>query len=158
RVIYIDGRPHAPDNVKTWMGSSRGQWEGDTLVVETRNLNGRNGLGGNGNGTRFSEELVLTERFTRVDPDMLEYIVTVNDPVAYTQPFTFRMYWTIQPGYEIYEYACHEGNRAVSGALGGERVYEQRVRDAQAKGLPIPERLPSAPNLARLPEDDSVFI
>jgi hypothetical protein len=158
RVIYLDGRPHAQDNLRQWMGSSRGHWEGDTLVVETRNLNGRNGLGGNGNGTRFSESLTLTERLTRVDPQMIEYVVTANDPVAYTAPFTFRMMWTMQPGYEIFEYSCHEGNRAVAGALGGERNYEARVREAQAKGLPIPERLPSSANLGRLPEEDSAFI
>jgi len=158
RVIYLDGRPHAQDNIRQWMGSSRGRWEGDTLVVETRNLNGRNGLGGNGNGTRFSEALTLTERITRVDPEMVEYVVTVNDPVAYTAPFTFRMWWTTQPGYEIFEYACHEGNRAVNGALGGERNYELRVREALAKGEPVPERLPSAANLGGLPEDESVFI
>jgi hypothetical protein len=152
RVIRLDGRPHEQANIRQWMGSSRGRWEGDTLVVETRNLNGRNGLGGNGNGTRFSDALTLTERFTRVDPEMVEYVVTVNDPVAYTAPFTFRMMWTMQPGYEIFEYACHEGNRAIAGALGGERNYEERVREAIAKGQPPPERLPSAANLEALPE------
>jgi hypothetical protein len=158
RVIYLDGRPHAQDDIRQWMGSSRGHWEGDTLVVETRNLNGRNGLGGNGNGTRFSPALTLTERLTRVDPQMIEYVVTANDPVAYTAPFTFRMMWTMQPGYEIFEYSCHEGNRAVAGALGGERNYEERVRQAAAKGEPAPERLPSSANLGRLPEEDSAFI
>ena len=82
----------------------------------------------------------------------------VDDPVAYTAPFTFRMMWSAQPGYEIFEYSCHEGNRAVSGALGGERNYEQRVREAAAKGEPIPERLPSSANLTPLPEDESAFI
>jgi hypothetical protein len=158
RVIYLDGRPHPQDDLRQWMGSSRGRWEGDTLVVETRNLNGRNGLGGNGNGTRFSTSLTLTERFTRVDPQMVEYVVTAHDPVAYTAPFTYRMMWTMQPGYEIFEYSCHEGNRAVAGALGGERNYEQRVREALAKGEAPPERVPSSANLGRLPEDDSTFI
>jgi hypothetical protein len=158
RIIHLDGRPHPQDDIRQWMGTSRGRWDGDTLVVETRNLNGRNGLGGNGNGTRFSASLTLTERLTRVDPQMVEYVVTVNDPVAYTAPFTFRMMWTMQPGYEIFEYSCHEGNRAVAGALGGERNYEQRVQDARAKGQPIPERLPSSANMGRLPEDESAFI
>ncbi len=158
RVIRLDGRPPPQDDLRLWMGASRGHWDGDTLVVETRNLNGRNGLGGNGNGTRFSTALTLTERFTRVDPEMIEYVVTVNDPVAYTAPFTFRMMWTMQPGYEIFEYSCHEGNRAVAGALGGERNYEQRVREALAKGEPPPERLESSANLGRLPEDESAFL
>jgi hypothetical protein len=158
RVIHLDGRPHPQATIRQWMGSSRGRWEGDTLVVETRNLNGRNGLGGNGNGTRFSTSLTLIERLTRVDPQMIEYVVTVDDLVAYTAPFTFRMMWTTQPGYEIFEYSCHEGNRAVAGALGGERNYEQRVREALAKGEPAPERLPSSANLGRLPEDEAVFL
>jgi hypothetical protein len=158
RIIPLDGSPHAQSNIRQWMGNSRGHWEGDTLVVETTNMNGRNGLGGNGNGVRFSEAQTLTERFRRVDLEMVEYVVTVNDPVHYTAPFTFRMMFTMQPGYEIYEYACHEGNRAVAGALGGERNYEQRVRDAVAAGKPIPERLPSQNNLGGLPQDESVFI
>ncbi len=85
-------------------------------------------------------------------------MVTVDDPLTYTVPFTLRMMWTTQPGYEIYEYSCHEANRAVSGGLGGERNYEQRVREAVAKGEPPPERLPSQANLAPLPEDKEVFI
>jgi hypothetical protein len=100
----------------------------------------------------------LTERIRRVDPEMIEYVARVEDPVTYTAPFTLRMMWTTQPGYEIFEYSCHEANRAVSGGLGGERNYEQRVREAVAKGEPIPERLPSQPNLARLPEDPTVFL
>jgi hypothetical protein len=157
RIIHLDGRPHPQNDFSQWMGSSRGRFEGDTLVVETRNLNGRNGLGGNGNGTRFSTALTLTERLTRVDPEMIEYVVTVNDPVAYTAPFTFRMMWTTQPGYEIFEYSCHEGNRAVAGALGGERNYEQRVREARANGAPVPPRLSTSANM-RLPEDEAAFI
>jgi hypothetical protein len=102
--------------------------------------------------------MTLTERLRRLDPEMLEYVVTVNDPLTYTAPFTIRMMWTTQPGYEIYEYSCHEANRAVSGGLGGERNYEQRVREAVAKGEAPPERLPSQPNLAPLPEDREVFI
>lgn len=158
RVIRLDGRPHAQANLQQWMGNSRGRWDGDTLVVETRNLNGRNGLGGNGNGTRFSDRLTLTERLRRVDPQMVEYVVMVNDPVAYTAPFTYRMMWTMQPGYEIFEYACHEGNRAVAGSLGGERNYEQRVREALARGETPPERLPSESDLQPLPDDETAFI
>ena len=69
---------------------------------------------------------------------MVEYRATVNDPLTYTAPWTVRMMWTTQPGYEIYEYSCHEANRAVSGGLGGERNYEQRVREARQRAEPLP--------------------
>jgi hypothetical protein len=158
RVIALDGRDHAPDNVKQYIGNSRGHWEGDTLVIETRNFNGKTAVGGNGIGVRHSDQMTMTERLTRVDPSMIEYVATVNDPLTYPVPFTVRMMWTNQPGYEIYEYSCHEVNRAISGGLGGERNYEKRVQAAVARGQTPPERLPSQPNLAPLPEDDSVFI
>jgi hypothetical protein len=158
RVIPLVERPHAQDSLKQYLGNSRGYWEGDTLVIETKNFNGKTSIGGNGIGTRHSDRMTLTERLTRVDPEMVEYRATIDDPLTYTSPWTVRMMWTTQPGYEIFEYSCHEANRAIAGGLGGERNYEQRVRDARAKGLPIPERLPSQPNLAPLPTDDAAFI
>jgi len=158
RVIPLVERPHAQDTLKQYLGNSRGHWEGDTLVIETKNFNGKTSIGGNGIGVRHSDQLVLTERLRRVDPNMIEYRATVNDPLTYTAPWTVRMMWTTQPGYEIFEYSCHEANRAIAGGLGGERNYEARVREAQRKGLPIPERLPSQPNLAPLPTDDAAFI
>jgi len=158
RVIPLVERPHAQDTLKQYLGNSRGHWEGDTLVIETKNFNGKTSIGGNGIGVRHSDQLVLTERLRRVDPNMIEYRATVDDPLTYTAPWTVRMMWTTQPGYEIFEYSCHEANRAIAGGLGGERNYEARVREAQKKGLPIPERLPSQPNLAPLPTDDSAFI
>jgi hypothetical protein len=158
RVIPIVEKPHAQDNLKQYLGNSRGYWDGDTLVIETKNFNGKTSIGGNGIGVRHSDQLTLTERLTRVDPEMIEYRATVNDPLTYTSPFTVRMMWTTQPGYEIFEYSCHEANRAIAGGLGGERNYEARVREAQAKGLPIPERLASQPNLSPLPTEDSAFI
>jgi len=157
RVIYLDDRPFAQDNLRQWLGSSRGHWEGDTLVVETQGFTGKTSLGNN--GTKHSLDYRLTERIRRVDPEMIEYVATANDPKTYESPVTFRMMWTTQPGgYEIYEYSCHEGNRAISGGLGGERNYEARVREAVARGETPPERLPSQPNLDPLPEDESVFI
>jgi hypothetical protein len=158
RVIPLVAKPRAQDNNKQYLGHSRGYWDGDTLVIETKNFNGKTSIGGNGIGTRHSDQLMLTERLTRVDPEMIEYRATVNDPLTYVAPWTVRMMWTTQPGYEIYEYSCHEANRAVEGGLGGERNYEARVREARAKGLPIPERLPSQPNLAPLPTDEAAFI
>jgi hypothetical protein len=158
RVIPLDGREHAQSNIKEYVGNARGHWEGDTLVVETTNLTDKTSIGGNGLGTKNSEKMKLVERIRRVDPEMVEYVATVNDPETYVAPFTVRMMWTTQPGYEIYEYSCHEANRAVSGALGGERNYEQRVREAVAAGKPIPQRLASQPRLDPLPTDNSAFI
>jgi hypothetical protein len=158
RVVRLDGRPHISDGIRQYLGNSRGYWDGDTLVVETRNLTGETSIGANGNGTRHSEAMTITERLTRVDPDMIEYVATVDDPVTYTAPFTIRLMLTTQPNYRVYEYSCHEGNGAVGNSLSGERAYERRVEEAVAKGLPIPERIPSQFNLAPLPEDESAFI
>ncbi len=158
RIVKLDGRPHTQDNLNQYLGNSRGYWDGDTLVVETRNLTDKTSIGGNGIGTPHSDEMTITERFTRVDPEMIEYVATVEDPVAYTEPFTFRLMLTSQPGYEIFEYACHEGNNAVSSALGGEREYERQVAEAIARGEEPPERLESQPFLGGLPEDESEFI
>jgi hypothetical protein len=140
RIIPLDTRPHLDSSVRQWMGNARGRWEGDTLVVETTNFTDRTSLGVNGGGPPNSEQLKLTERFRRVDPEMIEYRATVDDPGAYAAPWTIRLMITSRPGYEMYEYSCHEGNGAVSHALSGERTYEQQVAEAKAKGLPIPER------------------
>jgi hypothetical protein len=140
RIIQLDGRPHVDDAIHQYMGNARGHWEGDTLVVETRNFTDQTSVGANGNGTRHSGAFALTERFTRVDPEMIEYVATVNDPVAYTAPFTVRLMITQQPGYQTYEYSCHEGNGAVGHSLSGERAYERQVAEAIAAGRPIPPR------------------
>src|SRR5690606_10056508 len=87
-----------------------------------------------------SEALKLTERFTRIDPDMIDYVVTVEDPRTFERPWTFRLTLTTQPGYEVLEYSCHEGNFFVANALRAEREYQRRVAEARAKGEPIPER------------------
>lgn len=140
RVIPIDGRAALDPNIKQWLGSARGHWEGDTLVVESSNYTDKTSVGTNGNGVRHSEQFRLTERFTRVDPQMIEYIATVNDPGAYTAPFTIRMMITQQPNYQTYEYSCHEGNGAVGHSLSGERAFERQVAEAIANGQPVPER------------------
>ncbi len=145
RVIPLDGRPHLGPALKQYLGSSRARWEGETLVVETTNLTDKTSIGSNGNGTRHSDRMRLTEWFTRVDPQMIEYKVRVDDPVAYVAPFTLRMMITQQPDYEVYEYACHEGNGAVGYALSADRAFDKRVEEAKAKGLPIPQRDMSSP-------------
>ena len=137
RVIPLDGRPAIGSGIQLWMGDSRGHWDGDTLVVESRNFNNRTAVG----GTPHSEGLRLTERFTRVDPEMIDYEIHIDDPATFTKPWTFRMTITSQPDYEIYEYGCHEGNMAMRNALAAERAYEKSVEEAKAKGLPPPERV-----------------
>lgn len=156
RIVHLDQRPRLDDEIRQYLGSSRGYWEGDTLVIETQNLSDQTSIGPNGNGVRHSAEMTITERLTRIDPEMIEYIATVNDPVTYERPFTVRLMLTTQPAYDVYEYSCHEGNTAVRNALSGERAYERSVMEARAKGLPVPERIPSAQNL-QLPDDpDSI--
>jgi hypothetical protein len=140
RIIPLDGRPHAGANIRGYMGDSRARWDGETLVVETTNLTDRTSIGANGNGTRHSDHMKMTERFTRIDPQMVDYVIRIEDPVTYTAPFTMRLTITQQPDYQLYEYSCHEGNGAVSYALAGERAYEKEVEAAKAKGLPIPSR------------------
>jgi hypothetical protein len=137
RVIPLDGRPPLGPGIQLFMGDARGRWEGDTLVVESTNFTDRTAIG----GAVHSTALRLTERFTRIDPEMIDYEITVNDPLTYTRPWTMRLTITRQPGYQIYEYACHEGNLAMRHALLAERAYEKAVAEAKEKGLPPPERV-----------------
>ena len=153
RVIPLDGRPHLVDGVTQYNGNSRGFWDGDTLVVETRGFTNETSVGSAPNST----SLRTTERIRRVDPEMIEYRITIDDPVTYSAPFTVRTMWTTQPGYEVYEYSCHEGNYAVSGGLSGERAYEREVEEAKRKGLPIPRRATMAEIYGAPREDAEVF-
>jgi len=139
RVIPLDGRPHVGSGLRQMMGDSRGHWEGNTLVIETTNFTDR--IAANGGGVRFSEAMKTTERITRIDPQMVEFEIRVEDPKTYAAPWTLRMTLTSQPGYEIYEYGCHEGNRSVANSLSGEREYERQAAENARKGLPPPERV-----------------
>ncbi len=140
RIVRLDPAPDSDPTIEQWMGRARGHWQGDTLVIESKNFTNRTNIGVNGNGTPNSEALRLTERLTRIDPEMIEYIVTVDDPVAYTAPYTIRLMLTTQPDYDMLEYSCHEGNGAVVNSLSGERTYERQVAEAAAQGLPPPPR------------------
>ena len=140
RIIPIDGRAAVSSGVKQYMGNSRGHFEGDTLVIETSGFTDRTSIGPNGNGTRHSDRMKITEWLTRIDPEMIDYRIRVDDPVTYTAPFTLRLTITSQPNYEMYEYSCHEGNGAVKYALSADREYDKQVAEAKAKGLPIPRR------------------
>src|SRR5262245_27323481 len=126
RVIPLNGSPHSNPNIRSYMGDPRGHWEGNTLVVETTNfLGNRTGLGGNGGGMPTSDALKLTERFTRVGPTELKYEVTIDDPKTYVTPFKVGFPLTQEPGYQNFEYACHEGNNAMFNSLSGARAQEK---------------------------------
>jgi len=136
RIIPL-GRSDLPDDgVRQYMGASIGHFEGDSLVVETRNLTDQLAVG---RGIP-SPDAVITERFTRIDPEMINYEVTINDPQNYERPWTFRLTLTTQPDYEILEYSCHEGNFFVANALRAELRYHESVVAAIAAGQPIPAR------------------
>jgi hypothetical protein len=122
RVIPLDGRPHIGSNIRSYMGDSRGHWEGNTLVVETTNFNNQTGTGGG----FFSDAARLTERFTRVAQDELSYDLIVNDPKTWTKPWTVHMPYKLDAGYTIYEYACHEGNYMMLDALEAARQLEKQ--------------------------------
>jgi hypothetical protein len=154
RVISLDGRPHLAEGLTQYNGNSRGRWDGDTLVVESSGFTDKTSVGA---GAPNSTSLRTTERIRRIDPDMIEYRITVDDPVTYTAPFTLRTIWTTQPGYEVYEYSCHEGNFAVGGGLAGERAYEREVEEAKLKGLPIPKRATMAEIYGAPSEGAAVF-
>jgi len=126
RVIPLDGRAQLPQEVRQWMGSGRGHWDGDTLVVETTNFNGKNPFRGS------SENMRLVERFTRVDENTIRYQFTVDDPDTWTRPWSGEMpiRKTIGP---IFEHACHEGNYGLYNILAGARADEKRAREAAAK-------------------------
>lgn len=136
RVIPTDGRPHSGPNLRTYMGDSRGHWEGNTLVVETTNFNNKTGAGGG----FFSDAAVLTERFTRTGPTDLSYDLTINDPKTWTRSWTIHMPYHLDPSYVIYEYACHEGNYMMVDALTGARDLEK-----QGKGTKVDKSTAGAP-------------
>jgi hypothetical protein len=113
RVIAMDGRPRVAKNIRLWLGDSRGRWEGDTLVIETTNQNGRAFL--DRRGTFYTDAATVTERFTMLDQNTIAYGATVEDPLVYTRPFTiaFMLMRQTTPGFEILEDACFEGNKDV---------------------------------------------
>jgi hypothetical protein len=132
RIIPLDGRPPLGDGIRLWNGDPRGRFEGDTLVVETANYNDKGSIAtsaatGRIRGIPHSSELHLVERFTRIDEDTINYVVTVTDPKVYTAPWTVALPLNRDDSYRMFEYACHEGNHALPNALRA-----GRVRDAEA--------------------------
>ena len=126
RVIPLDGRSHVSRDIRQWKGDSRGHWEGDTLVVETTNFNGKNPLRGS------SENMRVVERFTRVDADTILYKFTVDDESTWTRPWSaeLSMKKTIGP---LFEHACHEGNYGLYNTLVGARLEEKKAAEEAAK-------------------------
>jgi hypothetical protein len=112
RIVPLDGRSHLPGELRQWRGSSRGRWEGRTLVVETANFRGQTNVRGS------SANMHLIERLTRVDADTLLYEFTVTDPTTWTRPWTAAIPMRRAEG-PMYEYACHEDNYGMRGMLRG---------------------------------------
>ena len=127
RIIRLNAKEHAPKRVRPWFGDSIGRWEGDTLVVETTNIHPQQ-LSQSGLLSPFrgaSENLRVTERFTRTGPDTIIYRFTIEDPDTYASPFTGELPFN-RIDEQVFEYACHEGNHAMSNILAGERAKEKR--------------------------------
>jgi len=121
RIIPLDGRPHVPQNVRRWLGDSRGRWEGDTLVVDTTNFTEKT----NFRGSR--ENLHVVERFTRVDENTIRYEFTVDDPTTWTRPWSAELPLAKDKG-PIFEYACHEANYGMANNLKGARAVEKEQK------------------------------
>ncbi len=140
RIVPLDGRPHASDDIRQWLGDARGHWEGDTLVVETIHFNDQ--LDGGDyqpshvtpTGPRGSgETLRVVERFTLTDANTIDYRVTVEDPQTFARPHTAAI--PMQRSAKevtLFEYACHEGNHAMVNLLHAGRADEQQALDAAA--------------------------
>jgi hypothetical protein len=126
RIIPLDAAAQPPSNVRQWMGLSRGRWDGNTLVVETTNFNGKNPLEGS------SENMRVTERFTRVAADTIQYTFTVEDPSTWTRPWTAEMPMVTTSG-PLFEHACHEGNYGLYNTLVGARLEEKKAAEAAGR-------------------------
>ncbi len=125
RIIPLDGRPRLEARIRQWNGDSRGHWEGSTLVVETSNYSDKT-------DHRFpsSRNTRAVERFTRVEKNSIHYEFTIEDPTVYTAPWTAVRPMPRLHDYQIYEYACHEGNYAMTNILRGARAQERAAEDA----------------------------
>ena len=121
RIVPLDGRPHVGSGVESYTGDARGHWEGNTLVVETSNFTNKAAI----NGAALSDKSRLVERFSLGEPGTLNYEVTVDDPKTWTKPWKMAFPWKHEEGYQLFEYACHEGNIAMYNALTGARAQEK---------------------------------
>ena len=138
RMIPIDGRPHLGSSFRLWNGDSRGRWEGNTLVVDITGYNDKGTVATNVATQRVraipqSEQLHAVERFTRVDENTINYEVTIEDPKVFTSPWKVAMPLHREPDYQMFEYACHEGNRAVPNTLSGGRARDKGAPSAKTQ-------------------------
>jgi hypothetical protein len=123
RIIPLDGRPRLSPGIRQYLGDARGHWDGNTLVVETTNFTNRTHMGYN---NRYnSEKYKLTERFTPMGPNTLMWQVTIDDSDTFVRPWTFAMPLTKDDSSQVFEYACHEGNRGLEHILSAARAEEQ---------------------------------
>ncbi len=142
RIIPLDGGPHVGPKIRLWLGDSRGHWEGNTLVVDTTNFTDKGRVESRGASQRImglpqSEALHVVERFTLVEADTIGYEVTIEDPEAYTKPWKVTMPLKRDQDYQMFEYACHEGNTAVGLILGGARADEKAAEEEAEKKEPL---------------------
>jgi hypothetical protein len=122
RIIPTTARPALDPAVKSWLGESRGHWDGNTLVVETTNFNGKDdmtnaGVGGSPPLNPTSEQLHITEHFTRTAADTIDYQMKIEDPDIITEPWAVAFPLKLDNKYQMFEYACHEGNNAIRGYI-----------------------------------------
>ena len=130
RIIRLDEGRTLPSGIRLWNGDSRGHWEGNTLVVEVANYNDKGAIATNvgtrgARGIPRTEQLKVVERFTFTDADTLDYEVTIEDPNVYTAPWKVAMPLNRDATYELYEYACHEGNYGLENSLSGGRAEDR---------------------------------
>jgi hypothetical protein len=135
RLFYIDGRAHVNQKIGMYLGDSRARWEDEELVVETTNLTDLTAFGVNGNGTRHSKAMKITERFRRVADDIIQYQATWDDPLTYEAPFTVSFPLTPLDGGVLLPYDCHPGNKAIEMSLAAERDEDRSMAEAAARGI-----------------------
>ena len=135
RMVPLDGRAHVSPKIRSYMGDARGHWEGNTLVVETTNLNGRTGATANGNLMMLSDEAKLVERYTRTGADTLQYEVGVTDLRTWTKPWKATFPLRRESSYGMFEYACHEGNHAMSNILSAARSADKATNNVTGGGV-----------------------
>jgi hypothetical protein len=154
RILYTDGRPHVNQAIRQYLGDSRARWIGDELVVETTNLTDKTSIGLNGNGLRHSDQMKITERFKRVAEDVVQYQITIDDPVTYASPWTISLPLTPLEGNVLLPYECHEGNLALMQSLSAERAEDRALEEDLKKGIkrarrPVQDGNPQAPGGGR---------
>ena len=126
RIIPLDGRPHVSPRIRQWIGDARGHWEGETLVIETTNFNGKNPL------RNSSENMRVVERFTRVADDAIRYTFTIEDESTWVRPWSAELPMKKSVG-PLFEHACHEGNYGLYNTLVGARLEEKKAGEANKK-------------------------